>query len=190
MSKEIAEAMAVIKQAMIDDGPSELGSYAHGWHCDIAMACYDAIITEWESSADMIPIDCHQVANDAASRFMKLCFGVETTNEPEPALIDWKEDDWFAEYHHQNLNTDFKLWWVSYYGSPKDYKEAEVLSDMHEYWARCAFALMGWNGRPYNFNRFRRQINSTPVDKQKSVPHNQDSIRNPTRRGNNHGHKE
>jgi hypothetical protein len=80
MSKEIAEAMAVIKQAMIDDGPSELGSYAHGWHCNIAMACYGAMITEWEGAADMIHHDCHKVANDAASRFMKLCFDVETTN--------------------------------------------------------------------------------------------------------------
>jgi hypothetical protein len=44
------------------------------------MACYDAMITEWESSADMIHIDCQKVANDAASRFMKLCFDVETTN--------------------------------------------------------------------------------------------------------------
>jgi hypothetical protein len=81
MSKEIAEAMAVIKKAMIDDGPSELGSYAHGWHCNIAMACYDAI------RVGELPIDekiqhnyAHAISQDAASRFMKLCFDVETTN--------------------------------------------------------------------------------------------------------------
>jgi hypothetical protein len=81
MSKEIAEAMEVIKQAMIDDGPSELGSYAHSWHCNIAMVCYDAI------RVGELPVDdkiqhnyAHAISQDAARRFMKLCFDVETTN--------------------------------------------------------------------------------------------------------------
>jgi hypothetical protein len=81
VSKEIAEAMAVIKQAMIDDGPSELGSYAHVWHCNIAMACYDAIKEDFNKHGDInTHIQTHLIANDAASRFMKLCFDVETTD--------------------------------------------------------------------------------------------------------------
>jgi hypothetical protein len=77
MSKEIAEAMEVIKQAMIDDGPSELGSYAHSWHCNIAAMCSDAIHASGIASNDSNEL-IHEASNDAASRFMKLCFDVET----------------------------------------------------------------------------------------------------------------
>ena len=78
MSKEITvqEAMNVIKKAMIDDSPSEQGSFAHGWHCNIAMMCHDAII----SHDDQVDF-AHKVGNDAASRFMKLCFDVETKQD-------------------------------------------------------------------------------------------------------------
>ena len=31
MSDKVAEAFETIKQAMIDDSPSEQGSYAHSW---------------------------------------------------------------------------------------------------------------------------------------------------------------
>ena len=73
MSNEIEKAMNVLKQAMIDDTPSEKGSYAHVWHCNIAMACYDPMMqTEGDGH------DRHAIANDAASRFMKLCFNVNT----------------------------------------------------------------------------------------------------------------
>jgi hypothetical protein len=73
MSKEIASAFNVIKQAMIDDDPSKPGSYAHTWHCNLAMSFYDAM--------DDNCIDEHVKhvwADDGASRFMKLCFDVET----------------------------------------------------------------------------------------------------------------
>ena len=81
---EVKKAMAVLKQAMIDDGPSELGSYAHSWHCNIAMACYDAIEDgKLDVNHETESLDSHAVGNDAASRFMKLCFGVETTNDPK-----------------------------------------------------------------------------------------------------------
>jgi hypothetical protein len=140
---EIVEALEVIKQAMIDDKPTHINSYANVWHRLIATSCSNAMTTEWESSADMIHIDCDKVANDAARRVMKLCFGVETTDESEPALIDWKADRWFAEFHHHNLNADFKLWWVSVRGAPDNCEEDTV----KEYWIKCAFALMGWNER-------------------------------------------
>ena len=72
-SDRVKEAFETIKQAMIDDNPSEPGSYAHGWHCNIAMCCYDSLngTTQWR----------HKVSNQAASRFMKLCFDVETQGE-------------------------------------------------------------------------------------------------------------
>ena len=78
--QEVSEAFKVIRQVMIEDDPGQPGSYAHGWHCNIAMACSDAI-----HAADITDENClheiHAASNDAASRFMKICFGVETTND-------------------------------------------------------------------------------------------------------------
>ena len=76
MENEVANAMAVLTKAMVDDGPSELGSYAHSWHCNIAMAVYDNCPSDMNSDV------AHTLGNDAAAQFMKLCFGVDTTNEP------------------------------------------------------------------------------------------------------------
>jgi len=74
-SIEVAQAFKVIKKAMIDGNPNEAGSYAHSWHCNIAMMCYDSI----REAAEEIP---HEQAllidNESARRFMKLCFDVET----------------------------------------------------------------------------------------------------------------
>ena len=84
MSEKVKEAFETIKQAMIDDDPKEHGSYAHSWHCNIAMMCYDAIksadIKHMDTfDGEMEHDDAHRIANDAASRFMKLCFDVETS---------------------------------------------------------------------------------------------------------------
>ncbi len=76
MSIETAEALQVLKQAMEAD--TEPGSYAHSWHCNIAMMCYDAQMSAYEGVEDMIHDDIRAISNDAASRFMKLCFDVET----------------------------------------------------------------------------------------------------------------
>ena len=73
MSKKIEKAFKVIQQAMVEDDPSKPGSYAHAWHCNIAMMCHDAILAH-DDQVDF----AHKVGNDAASRFMKLCFDVET----------------------------------------------------------------------------------------------------------------
>ena len=73
----VSRAMKTIKQAMIDDDPSQRGSYAHSWHCNIAMACYDAIEHDRVMHAGGV-IDSSIAGNDAASRFMKICFDVET----------------------------------------------------------------------------------------------------------------
>jgi PBP1b-binding outer membrane lipoprotein LpoB len=76
MSVEVEKAFELIKQAMIDDNPSEQGSYAHSWHCNIAMMCADAIHADYTEA--LTSDDAHRIGNDAASRFMKLCFDVET----------------------------------------------------------------------------------------------------------------
>ena len=67
----IPEAMAVIKQAMIDDEPRKRGSYAYSWHCNLA-ECFEIELMNNKSS------DSHTICNDAASSFMKRCFDVET----------------------------------------------------------------------------------------------------------------
>jgi len=81
---EVRNAFKVIRDAMVLDCPEERGSYAHSWHCNIAMVCYDAIRAAEEkvpgSTADdtQAHLDAYAVSNDAASRFMKLCFDVKT----------------------------------------------------------------------------------------------------------------
>ena len=62
MSDKTKEAFETIKQAMIDDGPSEPGSYAHSWHCNIAMMCNDAMQDDAIAGHDRR----HKIANDAA----------------------------------------------------------------------------------------------------------------------------
>jgi hypothetical protein len=76
MSKEIENAMKVLTEAMQD---TELGSYAHSWHCNIAMMCYDAMLSSKDNFATHE--EAHKVGNDAASRFMKILFNVDTSNE-------------------------------------------------------------------------------------------------------------
>jgi hypothetical protein len=76
---EVQKAFETIKQAMQADAPEEPGSYAHSWHCNIAMMCHDAIVdADLELDREGQRIDPHKTGNDAASRFMKLCFDVNT----------------------------------------------------------------------------------------------------------------
>lgn len=56
----VKDAMETLTQAFEDDP-----DYAHTWHCNIACSVMD-------SGVD------HEKSNEAASRFMKLAFGVET----------------------------------------------------------------------------------------------------------------
>tara|TARA_R110000851_G_scaffold320643_1_gene485603 strand:- start:290 stop:538 length:249 start_codon:yes stop_codon:yes gene_type:complete len=77
-SKKVKEAFEVIKQAMIDDEPHKKGSYAHSWHCNISAMCFDAMDSRpWAGISDKAINERQEIANDAASRFMKLCFDVE-----------------------------------------------------------------------------------------------------------------
>ena len=76
----VREAMSVLKHEMINDNPSEKGSLAHSWHDNIAMACFDASEdAELNRNHESDSLDHHAIANDAASRFMKRLFNVETS---------------------------------------------------------------------------------------------------------------
>lgn len=72
MSENIRKAIDALKTEMHD---TELGSYAHTWHCNLAMCFYDSSVEELGHDK------AHELSNEAASRFMKLLFGVETKNE-------------------------------------------------------------------------------------------------------------
>lgn len=62
----VPDAFNVLKKAMQDDP-----EYAWSWHCNLAMSFYDEIET-CESN------DAHVICNHAASRFMRLCFDIDT----------------------------------------------------------------------------------------------------------------
>jgi hypothetical protein len=67
---DISTAISILRRAMADNP-----DYAHGFHCNVATCCNDAI-----ESARGIK-DNHIIANEAATRFMKSAFGVETSND-------------------------------------------------------------------------------------------------------------
>lgn len=69
----LSEAMAVVKEAMSEKS-LEPGSLAHGWHCNISMACYDAI----ENCPGNIRDHSMNIAEKAATSFMKHAFDVDT----------------------------------------------------------------------------------------------------------------
>lgn len=72
-NSDTKKAFETIKQAMINDDPGKPGSYAHSWHCNIAMMVHDTLVTHGANSDY-----AHMIGNEAASRFMKLCFDVNT----------------------------------------------------------------------------------------------------------------
>ncbi len=74
----IKNSMKILSNEMKDTG---LGSYAHSWRCNIAMSCYDSIMG-FDDQIDW----AHTISNEAASRFMSLCFDVETSNDS--AIVD------------------------------------------------------------------------------------------------------
>jgi len=66
------KAMNVLKKAFHEDP-----DYAHSWHCNLAMAFYDASGPVETDSNDHI--EQLRIGNDGASRFMKLAFDVKTS---------------------------------------------------------------------------------------------------------------
>jgi len=80
MLNKVSEAVHVIQQEMINDNPSKKGSLAHSWHDTIAMACFDAMEeAELNRNHESDSLDHNAIANDAASRFMQMCFDVDTS---------------------------------------------------------------------------------------------------------------
>ena len=69
----IKDAMDRLKIAMIEEP-----DYAHTWHCNIAMACYDAMPIAKTNKQNRID---HEIANESATAFMKMCFDAETSND-------------------------------------------------------------------------------------------------------------
>lgn len=60
--------------------------YAYGWHSNISMACYDSIlgnelVNKIKLDGDSKHCESLNIGNDAATRFMKLCFNVETSQD-------------------------------------------------------------------------------------------------------------
>ena len=71
---DTAQAFDTLRQALQDDD-----SFAHAWHCNIAMSFYDSMPEE----SFWFPDKCkhHAMANEGATRFMKQCFDIETSND-------------------------------------------------------------------------------------------------------------
>lgn len=100
MAPTVAQAFAIIKGAMQADP-----DYAWGWHCNIAMAIYDeshpqciceildgefkghrpdcAIVRAHDARHFNEHALSHEFCNNAAARFMKLCFDVDTSKHPQ-----------------------------------------------------------------------------------------------------------
>lgn len=72
MSTEIETAMNTLKKAIKNDP-----AYAYSWHANIACMCADAIHSDETECATYY--DAHRMGNDAATRFMKLCFDADTS---------------------------------------------------------------------------------------------------------------
>ena len=77
MSNETKEAMQVLRTAIHNDE-----GYAISWHANIAMACYDSIPEDHSHHEDR-----HKIANEAAERFMKLAFNIDTSKFYDPAKL-------------------------------------------------------------------------------------------------------
>ena len=80
-SGEVRRAFNVIKAEMCRDNHDTVNSWASAWHCNIAMMCYDAILA---SNKNQLGHETAlEIGNDAASRFMQLCFDVKTSKDPK-----------------------------------------------------------------------------------------------------------
>lgn len=70
MSEKTSTACKLAMKVLTEAFEADEG-YAHSWHCNIAMAIQDACAQEGRDNI-------HAVSNEAATRFMKLAFGVTT----------------------------------------------------------------------------------------------------------------
>lgn len=79
----VEAALELLTQAFRKDP-----DFAHGWHCNIAMACFDSIGPSGVEQNDAVR---HKIANKAASRFMKMAFNVETCKDSKYEKSDKPE---------------------------------------------------------------------------------------------------
>lgn len=72
------KAFKAIKKAINNES-----DYAYGFHANIAMMCYDSMMASKEITGEA----CHthiaalKIGNEAATRFMKMCFDAETSQD-------------------------------------------------------------------------------------------------------------
>jgi hypothetical protein len=84
---DVSQAFTSLKNAMHADK-----DYSWSWHCNIAMASVDSGTT-------------HRIGNESASRFMQMCFGVDTSKFPEYASSEANTKD---EVAHSDFGKDLK----------------------------------------------------------------------------------
>lgn len=71
--EKLKKAFKSIKEVMAEDDQSQPGSYARILHNNIAMCCYESIDSFYLDSDERMAI-----GNEAARKFMKIFFDVET----------------------------------------------------------------------------------------------------------------
>ena len=74
-----AEALKVITQAIIDEGPMKPDSYGQIWHGCIMRCCRDAMQSDIEFNSLTLE-DATRIGNEAATIFMRKMFDVDTSN--------------------------------------------------------------------------------------------------------------
>jgi len=70
---DVSDAMDIMMTAMRNDP-----GYAYSWHANLAMMYRDAMPDVFWLPDDS---ELHKIANDGASRFMKIAFGIETSQD-------------------------------------------------------------------------------------------------------------
>ncbi len=71
----------------------------------------------------------------------KMYMDFDLGEEVESWLKTHCQNTWFMDYHARHLKPVFLRWWVSVYGFPGNYADADA---QDEYFTRMAFAQMGW----------------------------------------------
>jgi len=77
----IEQAMDRLRKAMKDEP-----DYAYSWHANIAMACYDSVKIADQEAINHVDdtldhMEAMRIGNEGASRFMKICFDAETSQD-------------------------------------------------------------------------------------------------------------
>lgn len=90
----VSEAIDILRDEMLYGSPLASNGYAYSWHSAVAMHCFDAIKQHIVKGKMLTESDAHAIGNDAASRFMKQTFDINTkfvTPEPKVKTKDSAE---------------------------------------------------------------------------------------------------